>query len=145
MQLCWSAGSMIGSGIFIVSADVSRNFREQWLVIGCLVFSRRINADSRIKLWRISRNVPKAGGQYIYLQKAYNPLIAFLYGWTLFAVIQAGTIAAVAVTFAKFSSYFFSWFGEDNILFEIGKWKIKGSQILAVVSIWVLTLINLGV
>lgn len=137
------AGSMIGSGIFIVSADVSRNLGSSgWLLVTWFL-AGGLTLIAALSYGELAGMFPKAGGQYIYLQKAYNPLIAFLYGWTLFAVIQAGTIAAVAVAFAKFSSYFFSWFGEDNILFEIGKWKIKGSQILAVVSIWVLTLINL--
>ena len=137
------AGSMIGSGIFIVSADVSRNLGSSgWMLVAWLL-AGVLTLIAALSYGELAGMYPKAGGQYIYLQKAYNPLIAFMYGWTLFTVIQAGTIAAVAVAFAKYSSYFIPWFSEDNILLAAGKWKIKGSHVLAVISIWVLTLINL--
>ncbi|HQW55219.1 MAG TPA: amino acid permease [Saprospiraceae bacterium] len=137
------AGSMIGSGIFIVSADVARNLGSSGWLLVAWVLAGALTLIAALSYGELAGMYPKAGGQYVYLRKAFNPLIAFMYGWTLFTVIQAGTIAAVAVAFAKFSSYFLPWFGEQNILFTMGGWSLKGSQILAVVSIWVLTAINL--
>lgn len=137
------AGSMIGSGIFIVSADVTRNLGSSGWVLLAWVLAGVMTLIAALSYGELAGMFPKAGGQYVYLREAYNPQIAFMYGWTMFAVIQAGTIAAVAVAFAKFSAYFIPWFGEDNILFHIGSWKIQGSHILAVLSIWVLTWINL--
>ena len=101
------AGSMIGSGIFIVGADITRNVGSAgwgiavWLITGIMTI---IAATSYGEL---SAMYPRAGGQYVYLKEAYNPLVGFLYGWSFFAVIQTGTIAAVGVAFAKFAGYFF--------------------------------------
>ncbi|MEK9136343.1 MAG: amino acid permease, partial [Bacteroidota bacterium] len=83
-----------------------------------------------------------AGGQYVYLREAYNPLVGFLYGWTFFMVIQAGTIAAVGVAFAKYTSVIFPAFGEDNILFALGNLKVSAAQMLAIVVIAGLTYLN---
>jgi APA family basic amino acid/polyamine antiporter len=87
---------------------------------------------------------PKAGGQYVYLKEAYNPLVGFLYGWSFFAVIQTGTIAAVGVAFAKFAGYFFPALNmsAENILVEIGPIKIYYAQIISIVIILFLTYIN---
>src|SRR5881296_2692508 len=96
------AGSMIGSGIFIVSADISRQVGAPgwlllvWLVTGALTISAALSYGE------LAAMMPRAGGQYVYLREAYNPLWGFLYGWTLFLVIQTGTIAAVAVAFARY-------------------------------------------
>ncbi|MFZ9815418.1 MAG: APC family permease [Candidatus Kapaibacteriota bacterium] len=87
--------------------------------------------------------MPKAGGQYVYLREAYNPFIAFLYGWTLFSVIQTGTIAAVAVAFAKYTGIFIPFVSEKNIVLSLGSFHITGAQLLAILSIWILTAINL--
>jgi APA family basic amino acid/polyamine antiporter len=87
--------------------------------------------------------MPKAGGQYVYLREAYNPFIAFLYGWTLFSVIQTGTIAAVAVAFAKYTGIFIPFVSEKNIVLSLGSFHISGAQLLAILSIWILTAINL--
>ncbi|MFM7338897.1 MAG: APC family permease, partial [Bacteroidota bacterium] len=87
--------------------------------------------------------MPKAGGQYVYLREAYNPFIAFLYGWTLFSVIQTGTIAAVAVAFAKYMGIFIPFVSEKNIVLSLGSFQISGAQLLAILSIWILTAINL--
>src|SRR5438067_8580917 len=95
------AGSMIGSGIFIVSADISRQVGAAgwlllvWIVTGLLTIAAALSYGE------LAAMMPKAGGQYIYLREAYTPLWGFLYGWTLFLVIQTGTIAAVAVAFAR--------------------------------------------
>jgi len=137
------AGSMIGSGIFIVSADVSRSLGSSGWMLLAWVIAGALTLIAALSYGELAGMFPKAGGQYVYLREAYNPLIAFLYGWTMFTVIQAGTIAAVAVAFAKFTSYFIPWFGEDNILWSVGSWNFKGSQVLAIVSILVLSAINL--
>ncbi|MGA1435246.1 MAG: APC family permease, partial [Candidatus Kapaibacteriota bacterium] len=91
----------------------------------------------------LSAMYPKAGGQYVYLREAYNPFIAFLYGWTLFSVIQTGTIAAVAVAFAKYTGIFIPFVSEKNIVLSLGSFHITGAQLLAILSIWILTAINL--
>jgi APA family basic amino acid/polyamine antiporter len=85
---------------------------------------------------------PKAGGQYVYLKEAYNPLVGFLYGWSFFAVIQTGTIAAVGVAFSKFTAYLWPQVSEDLILFSMGSFKISAAQVLAIGTIILLTYIN---
>src|SRR5437588_5040133 len=96
------AGSMIGSGIFIVSAEITRQvgcggwLLMVWLVTGVLTITAALSYGE------LAAMMPRAGGQYVYLREAYSPLWGFLYGWTLFLVIQTGTIAAVAVAFARF-------------------------------------------
>lgn len=137
-----AAGGMIGSGIFIVSADVTRNVGSAgWLVVVWLIggFMTLIAA---VSYGELSGMYPKAGGQYVYLKEAYNPLVAFLYGWSLFAVIQTGTIAAVGVSFFKFLAYFIPEVSEDISLFSIGSFRISPAQILAIGIIFLLTYIN---
>jgi APA family basic amino acid/polyamine antiporter len=85
---------------------------------------------------------PKAGGQYVYLKESYNKLIAFLYGWSFFAVIQTGTIAAVGVAFSKFTAYLIPAVSEDNILFTVAGLKISAAQVVSIVLIVILTFIN---
>jgi len=86
--------------------------------------------------------MPKAGGQYVYLREAYNPLTGFLYGWTLFTVIQTGTIAAVGMAFGKFMGVLFPWFSEKNILLDLGFFKLNTVELLSISSILVLTWLN---
>src|ERR1700749_4360814 len=100
------AGSMIGSGIFIVSADITRNVGSAGWLIMVWVITGFMTITAAVSYGELSGMFPKAGGQYVYLKEAYNPLTGFLYGWSFFAVIQTGTIAAVAVAFAKFGGYF---------------------------------------
>jgi APA family basic amino acid/polyamine antiporter len=96
------AGSMIGSGIFIVSADISRQVGSAgWLLVVWL-FTGALTLIGALGYGELAAMMPRAGGQYVYLREAYSPLWGFLYGWTLFLVIQTGTIAAVAVAFARF-------------------------------------------
>src|SRR6266568_5281092 len=96
------AGSMIGSGIFIVSSDISRQVGSPgWLLIVWTI-TGLLTLTAALSYGELAAMMPKAGGQYIYLREAFSPLWGFLYGWTLFLVIQTGTIAAVAVGFAKF-------------------------------------------
>jgi len=85
---------------------------------------------------------PKAGGQYVYLKEAYNPLIAFLYGWSYFSVIQTGTIAAVGVAFAKFMAYIAPWASEDLVLIDLNFLKITSAQLISIFTIILLTFIN---
>ena len=97
-------GSMIGSGIFIVSADIMRNLGSGYWLIVVWVITAVMTVAAAISYGELSAIFPKAGGQYVYLKEAYNPLIGFLFGWTMFLVIQTGTIAAVGMAFAKFSA-----------------------------------------
>src|SRR5579872_6458945 len=108
------AGSMIGSGIFIVSADITRNVGSAgWLIFVWLI-TGFMTITAAVSYGELSAMFPKAGGQYVYLKEAYGKLIAFLYGWSFFAVIQTGTIAAVGVAFSKFAAYIFKPISEDQ-------------------------------
>ncbi|MEJ7587617.1 MAG: amino acid permease [Ferruginibacter sp.] len=137
------AGSMIGSGIFIVSADMLKDVGSAgWLLTAWLI-TGFMTLTAAVSYGELSGMYPKAGGQYVYLKEAYNPLIGFLYGWSFFAVIQTGTIAAVAVGFAKFAGYFFpalAW--EDINTFNVLGLNIHYAQLVAIVLIIFLTFIN---
>src|ERR1700712_4252603 len=113
------AGSMIGSGIFIVSADIIRNVGSAGWLITVWLLTGFMTLNAALSYGELSAMFPKAGGQYVYLKESYNKLIAFLYGWSLFAVIQTGTIAAVGVAFSKFTAYLIPAFSEDNILYKL--------------------------
>src|SRR5690348_3300800 len=96
------AGSMIGSGVFIVSADIGRQVGSSgWLLLAWVV-TGALTIGAALSYGELAAMMPQAGGQYVYLREAYSPLWGFLYGWTLFLVIQTGTIAAVAVAFSRF-------------------------------------------
>ena len=135
-------GSMIGSGIFIVPAVMSRDLGSPLMLLAAWVVTAILTIFAALSYGELSAMMPKAGGQYVYLREAYNPMFGFLYGWTLFTVIQTGTIAAVAVAFAKFSGVFFPIISDKNLLFEIGNIKIQTQQILAIVIVWLLTFSN---
>ena len=136
------AGSMIGSGIFLVSAEIARSvgsagwFTVMWVLAGI------VTMIAAVSYGELSGMFPRAGGQYVYLREAYNPFVAFLFGWTQFSVIQTGTIAAVAVAFAKFTAYLIPSFSEQHILFDAGFVKVSAAQIVAIISIVLLTYIN---
>lgn len=135
-------GSMIGSGIFIVSADIARQVGSTaWLILIWLI-SGIITMIAAISYGELSAMFPNAGGQYVYLKEAYNKLIAFLYGWSFFAVIQTGTIAAVGVAFSKFAAYLIPAVSDENILWEIGSLKLNVAQIISIVTIIFLTYLN---
>jgi APA family basic amino acid/polyamine antiporter len=136
------AGSMIGSGIFIVSADITRNVGSAGWLIAVWLITGFMTLTAALSYGELSAMFPKAGGQYIYLKESYNKLIAFLYGWSFFAVIQTGTIAAVGVAFAKFASYLYKPVSEDHILINAGALKISAAQIVSIVLIFFLTFIN---
>jgi APA family basic amino acid/polyamine antiporter len=137
------AGSMIGSGIFIVSADITRNVGSAGWLIAVWVITGFMTLTAALSYGELSAMFPKAGGQYVYLKESYNKLIAFLYGWSFFAVIQTGTIAAVGVAFSKFTAYLIPAVSEDNILFSTRFYKDKRSaDRINIVLIFFLTFIN---
>src|ERR1700750_2747432 len=140
------AGSMIGSGIFIVSADIIRNVGSSGWLIAVWLITGFMTLTAAVSYGELSAMFPKAGGQYVYLKEAYNKLIAFLYGWSFFAVIQTGTIAAVGVAFSKFTAYLLPAVREDNILFStmVGSYnfKISAAQCVSITLIILLTYIN---
>src|SRR5438128_1342954 len=110
------AGSMIGSGIFIVSSIIARQVGSPgWLLVVWLV-TGALTLMAALSYGELAAMMPKAGGQYVYLREAFSPLWGFLYGWTLFLVIQTGTIAAVAVGFARYLGVLFPAVGEDKYL-----------------------------
>src|SRR4051812_34280333 len=109
-------GSMIGSGIFIVSADMSRQVGSPgWLIVAWLI-AGFLTVTGALSYGELASMMPRAGGQYVYLREAFSPLWGFLYGWTLFMVIQTGTIAAVAVAFGRFLGVLWPAIAEDHYL-----------------------------
>ena len=138
------AGSMIGSGIFIVSADITRNVGSAGWLVAVWLLTGFMTLTAALSYGELSAMFPKAGGQYVYLKESYNPLLGFLYGWSFFAVIQTGTIAAVGVAFSKFAGYFFPSLEmtDANILLQMGFLKIYPAQILSIATIILLTYIN---
>lgn len=136
------AGSMIGSGIFIVAADITRNVGSAGWLIAVWLITGLMTLIAAVSYGELSAMFPKAGGQYVYLKEAYNPLVGFLYGWSFFAVIQTGTIAAVGVAFSKFTAYLWPQVSEDLILITLDSVKISAAQVLAIGVIIVLTYIN---
>lgn len=145
-------GSMIGSGIFIVSADIARQVGSAGWLILIWVVTAIITIIAAVSYGELSAMFPKAGGQYVYLKESYNKLIAFLYGWSLFSVIQTGTIAAVGVAFSKFAAYLYEPFSENNVLWQIQTgvsekgvpehYAISAAQLVSIVTIVFLTFIN---
>lgn len=136
------AGSMIGSGIFIVSADIMRNVGSAGWLIGVWAITGFMTITAAVSYGELSGMYPKAGGQYVYLKEAYNPLMAFLYGWSFFAVIQTATIAAVGVAFSRFTAYLIPQVGENVILLEPFGLSISAAQLLAIAMIVLLTYTN---
>jgi APA family basic amino acid/polyamine antiporter len=141
------AGSMIGSGIFIVSADIIRNVGSSGWLIAVWVITGFMTLTAAVSYGELSAMFPKAGGQYVYLKESYNKLIAFLYGWSFFAVIQTGTIAAVGVAFSKFLAYLIPAVSEDNVLFRFSYlgdkvFTFSAAQLVSILLIILLTYIN---
>jgi APA family basic amino acid/polyamine antiporter len=112
------AGSMIGSGIFIVSAEMGRQTGSPGLLLMAWVVTGALTVAAALSYGELAAMMPRAGGQYVYLREAFSPLWGFLYGWTLFMVIQTGTIAAVAVGFARYTGFLLPWFSEERYLIE---------------------------
>lgn len=135
-------GSMIGSGIFIVSSDMVRQLGSAGWLIAMWVLTGVTTVIAAVSYGELSAMFPKAGGQYVYIKEAYGKLVGFLYGWSFFAVIQTGTIAAVGVAFAKFTAYIFPSFSDTNILYEFGGFKLNAAQIVSIITIVFLSYIN---
>ena len=142
------SGSMIGSGIFIVSAGMTQSiFSPGWL-LAMWLFTGFITIAAALSYGELAGMYPKAGGQYIYLKEAYHPIVGFLYGWSFFTVIQTGTIAAVGVAFSKFTGYFIPIFEmkEQNALAQISLGSftlfIYPAQMLSIGTIVLLTYLN---
>src|SRR5271156_883547 len=150
-------GSMIGSGIFIVSAEMSRGLGSPALLIAAWLVTALMTIIGALSYGELAAMMPKAGGQYVYLREALGPLWGFLYGWTLFLVIQTGTIAAVGVAFGKFLGVFFPGVSAQNWIFHIGHvpaWHVgpmvlgnmdiglNTANLSAIVVITLLTLLN---
>ena len=136
------SGSMIGSGIFIVSADMGRTVGSAGWLIAVWLLTGVMTIFGALSYGELAGMMPKAGGQFVYIRRAFGDLTAFLYGWSVFAVITTGVIAAVAVAFAKYTAYFFPIFSPENILFIIGSLKVNASQMLAIFVLILLTFIN---
>jgi APA family basic amino acid/polyamine antiporter len=143
------AGSMIGSGIFIVSADIGRQVGSPgWLLVVWLV-TGFLTIVGALSYGELAAMMPKAGGQYVYLREAYSPFWGFLYGWTLFLVIQTATIAAVAVAFGRYTGVLIPQISESNYLIEpvrIGSssygFSLSTAQLVGIVMIALLTWMN---
>jgi APA family basic amino acid/polyamine antiporter len=147
------AGSMIGSGIFIVSADIARSVQSPLMLLLVWLLTGVVTLLGALAYGELAAMFPRAGGQYIFLRESMGPLMGFLYGWTLFVVIQTGTIAAVAVAFARFlgvlwpasSPELFSWFPSHR--FETAGGPIdlglSPQRLIGLITVWILTAINL--
>jgi len=134
---------MIGSGIFLVSADMGRTVGSTGWLLLLWVISGLMTMLAALSYGELAGMMPKAGGQYVYLKESFNNFVAFLYGWTLFVVIQCGSIAAIAVAFAKFASVLIPSLGESNVLIQITDgFSINAAQLTGIGSILILTLLN---
>src|SRR5205085_5827234 len=142
------AGSMIGSGIFIVPAEIARQVGSAGWLIGVWVVTGLLTIAAALAYGELASMMPHAGGQYIYLREAYGPLWGFLYGWTLFLVIQTGTIAAVAVAFARFLGVLVpaisptQWIIPPIILSRNYAVSLSMQQLIAILVILFLTFVN---
>lgn len=135
-------GSMIGSGIFIVSSDMMRNLGSGYWLIVVWVITGILTVAGAISYGELSSMFPKAGGQYTYINEIFGKMAGFLYGWGLFTVIQTGTIAAVAMAFGKFTAYLVPWLNDSAPIFQSGSFKITWVQILAILMVILLTWVN---
>lgn len=136
------AGSMIGCGIFLVSADISRQVHSAPLLLAVWALAGFVSFCGAIAYGELAANIPDEGGQYMYLKKIYNDKVAFLFGWTLFAVIQAGTIAAISIAVAKFIGLLVPSISALNVLFSVGPIHFSTQQLFAIITILTLTYIN---
>ncbi len=136
-------GSMIGSGIFIVTASVAKQVGSPGYILLTWIFTGILTIIAAVSYGELAGMMPKAGGQYVYLREAYNPLMGFLFGWTTFLVIETGLIAAVAIAFAKFTAVLIPYFNEQNVLIKISDYTFTTTQLLALSVIILLTFINI--
>src|SRR5207245_8612061 len=124
-------GSMIGSGIFLVSAEISREVNSPALLIGAWLVTGFLTIVAALSYGELAAMMPQAGGQYVYLREALGPLWGFLYGWTLFLVIQTGTIAAVGVAFGRFLGIFLPSVSSSNWILLF--WKVPPIHVVPMV------------
>src|SRR5437660_9416662 len=136
------AGAMIGSGIFIVSAEIARDLGSAGWLLAVWVVTGIITIAGALSYAELAAMMPHAGGQYVYLREAYSALWGFLYGWTLVLVIQTGTIAAVAVAFATFAGTLWPGISPDVRLFAVGPLSASPTTLLAIAVIVLLTAVN---
>src|SRR6266496_6184165 len=152
-------GSMIGSGIFIVSAEIARETQSPALLIAAWVITGVMTIIAALCYGELAAMMPRAGGQYVYLREALGPLWGFLYGWTLFLVIQTGTIAAVGVAFGRFLGVFFPSISSTHWIaglhwtaptYDIGPVRLGGMNVglntqnlMAIVMVIALSIINI--
>ena len=134
------AGSMIGSGIFIVTAPMMRDIGSAAWMIVLWVLTGLITIFAALSYGELAGMMPNAGGQYVYIQRAYGKMMSFLYGWTVFTVIQTGVIAAVAVAFAKYAGVFFPVL--NDVFLESSILSVSYGQLVAIGSIMILTMLN---
>jgi len=136
-------GSMIGSGIFIVSADMARTLKSPGLLLVSWGIAAVMTILAALSYGELAAAMPRAGGQYVFLREAFGPLFGFLYGWTLFLVIQTGTIAAVVVAFSKFLGLFVPWVSASKILipFPFG-YHLSSQHLVAILVVSLLTCVN---
>lgn len=136
------SGSMIGCGVFIVSADIARQVQSGFLLILVWVLAGFVTLCGALSFAELAANITEEGGQYVYLKKIFNEKIAFLYGWTTFLVIQTGTIAAVCVAFSKFLGIVAPFISSHNYLLHIGIIKLSTQQACALFTVIFLTYLN---
>ncbi|HUX83758.1 MAG TPA: amino acid permease [Chitinophagaceae bacterium] len=136
------SGVMIGSGIFLVSAEISRTVGSAGLMMLVWVIGGLMTIAAAVSYGELSGMFPRAGGQYVYLREAFNPLIGFLFGWSFFAVIETGTIAAVAVAFAKYAAFIYPSLGEEHKILTLGSFSISVAQVIAIGLVLLLSYIN---
>jgi basic amino acid/polyamine antiporter, APA family len=136
------SGSMIGSGIFIVTADMMRVLGSPVWVLLCWIISGVITLLAALSYGELAGMMPEAGGQFVYLKRAFGKITAFVYGWTVFTVIQTGVIAAVAVAFARYVGVIVPFFDERHIVLSLGTFNISTSQVLAVIMVFFLSWLN---
>lgn len=136
------AGSMIGCGIFIVSADIARQVNSTWLLILIWALAGFTTICGALCYGELSSTISDEGGQYIYLKKIFSEKLAFIYGWTLFLVIQTGTLAAVDIAFAKFVGIVFPFISSHKFLFGIGQFNFSTQQLFAMITVVLITWIN---
>ncbi len=136
------SGAMIGSGIFIVSADIARNLGSPGWLLMVWVIAGLLTLIGAVCYGELASMMPQIGGQYVYLRESYHPIIGFLFGWTTFLVIQCGSIAAIGIAFAKFTGVIFPWVSDSNLLLEVGPVRITGTVVVAIAMITLLTWLN---
>src|SRR5499427_3489651 len=135
-------GSMIGSGIFIVSAESSRILGSAGWLLAAWAIAGALTMAASLCCAELAAMLPRAGGQYVFFREAYGPMAGFLFGWTMFLVVQSGTIAAVAVAFAKFLGVLWPAISGANKLLTVGRFSVSSVQAVGLIVIAVLTASN---